>query len=64
MDKFKELSFEEMQEIDGGIFPILAAIVIGAGKVASWVCMLLVADIVSNWPSYSNQLDAKLANCK
>lgn len=30
MDKFKELSLEEMQEIDGGIFFLVAKFVVGA----------------------------------
>lgn len=64
MENLKELSFEEMVEVDGGILPIIAGVVIGAGKLAGWTCGLLAADIILNFNTYSERLDAKLAECK
>lgn len=64
MESLKELSFEELQETKGGILPILACAVIGAGKLAGWTCGLLAADIILNFSTYSQMLDEKLASCK
>lgn len=64
MGKLKELSFEEMQGTNGGILPIIAGTVVLAGKLAGWTCGLLAADIVVNFNTYSERLDAKLAECK
>ncbi|SDC59298.1 class IIb bacteriocin, lactobin A/cerein 7B family [Algoriphagus faecimaris] len=64
MEKFKELSLEEMQEVEGGILPLLAGAVVLAGKAAGYACGLLAADILINWSSYEAAIDKKLAECK
>ena len=66
MEKFKELSIEEMQEVDGGIVPLL--LLAGAVELAGYAigagCAALAGDILINWSSYENEIENKLANCK
>ncbi len=66
MEKFKELSIEEMQGIDGGIVPLLllAAAVECGGIVVGLGCATLAGDILINWSSYNTAMNEKLANCK
>ncbi|GEM_PF-1183532 len=47
MENFKELSLEEMQEIDGG-FPWL----LYAGYVAGVAALAVVTDVIVNWDEY------------
>jgi hypothetical protein len=66
MEKFKELSFDEMQEFDGGIVPLLllvAAVEYG-GFLVGLGCASLAGDILINWSSYNKAKNDKLANCK
>lgn len=65
MEKFRELSFEEMQEADGGGFPLLllAGAVELCGAAIGAGCALLAGDIILNFKSYSEQLNNKLKNC-
>jgi lactobin A/cerein 7B family class IIb bacteriocin len=66
MEKFKELSIEEMQEVDGGILPLLllAGAVELAGYAIGFGCATLAGDILINWSSYENSINNKLDNCK
>jgi lactobin A/cerein 7B family class IIb bacteriocin len=64
MEKFEEICYYELKEINGGILPLLAAGVVFAGKVASYACYLLVGDIILNCVTYSKQIDDKLAKYK
>jgi hypothetical protein len=59
MNNFKELSFEEKVEVDGGFLPLIVL----AGKGIGLACGLLAGDIILNFSTYSAKLDAKLANC-
>lgn len=60
MEKFRELSFEESQEIDGGGIPLL----LYGAYCLSAVMVGIAYDIISNFNHYSEKLDNKLANCK
>ena len=66
MEKFRELSIEEMQEVEGGIVPLLllAAAVEYGGIVIGIGCATLAGDILINWSSYNKAMNDKLANCK
>jgi hypothetical protein len=57
MKNFEELSFEEMQELDGGIpWAAYGAYLLGAAAVA------LVTDIIFNWDGYVDAINSGYQN--
>ena len=66
MEKFKELSIDEMQETHGGIVPLL--LLAGAVELAGYAigagCLLLAGDIILNPVSYNNAMNNALNRCK